>query len=251
MSVTEKEIQAITVAPRVTEADVHAFIAKEEFLYTATLTFCVLTLVNGFTVTGESACASPANYNKDIGDRLAKSQAIGKIWGLLGFSLKQKLHLIEKAGPATGAIHDLGSPVTYLGTKVIHAVPMDRLAYNGLRGWQVPADENGEDLGYLVQYADGGSPNVKGFDGYVSWSPRDVFEKSYDVGVRQAPSTFLSRMLSELNELMDKITKGTAFTNSPNFMIMPGVEQEDLVEQLKHMIEYSQVLTRRIQRNSQ
>lgn len=68
---------------------------------------------------------------------------------------------------------------TYIGTKVIKAVPMDRGAYNALRGWTVPADENPADDGFLVEYLDGGQTNVAGFAGYVSWSPKDVFERAY------------------------------------------------------------------------
>ena len=56
---------------------------------------------------------------------------------------------------------------------------MDRLAYNVLRGWTVPDDENPADEGYLVEYVDGGKANVPGFDGYISWSPKDVFERAY------------------------------------------------------------------------
>ena len=67
----------------------------------------------------------------------------------------------------------------YIGTKVINAVPMNRLDYTVLRGWQLPADENGSDEGYLVEYIDGVKTNVEGFDGYISWSPKGVFEKSY------------------------------------------------------------------------
>ena len=183
--VTEQEIQAITIAPRVTKQDVLDFIKSERYLYSDTLTFCVLTLENGFTVTGESACASLANYNKEIGDRLARENATNKIWGLLGFELRSRLSLIEKAGKPSGQIFNLGSPVTYVGTKVIHAVAMTRLDYNIYRGWQLPKDENGDDNGYLVEYADGGAPNVFGHTGYVSWSPADVFEKAYGTPVRQ------------------------------------------------------------------
>lgn len=67
----------------------------------------------------------------------------------------------------------------YIGTKVINAAPMSRLAYNCLRGWDVPADKNPDDEGYLVEYLDGGKPNVKGYAGYVSWSPAEQFEKAY------------------------------------------------------------------------
>lgn len=67
----------------------------------------------------------------------------------------------------------------FIGTKMINAQPMTRLAYNILRGWTLPADERGEDEGFLVEYLDGGTANVPGYAGYVSWSPRDVFERSY------------------------------------------------------------------------
>jgi hypothetical protein len=68
---------------------------------------------------------------------------------------------------------------TYYGTKRIQARPMNRLDYNLYRGWELPSDENGEDEGYLVEYLDGGKPNVVGHQGYVSWSPKEQFEKAY------------------------------------------------------------------------
>lgn len=67
---------------------------------------------------------------------------------------------------------------TYIGTKVIQAKPMTRKEYNDLRGWVVPADENPNDDGYLVEYADS-KPNHADFKGYISWSPKEEFEKSY------------------------------------------------------------------------
>jgi hypothetical protein len=67
----------------------------------------------------------------------------------------------------------------HIGSKVIRATPMNRLEYNNLRGWEVPSDENPQDEGYLVEYLDGGRANVEGFEGYVSWSPKDVFDKAY------------------------------------------------------------------------
>lgn len=60
------------------------------------LTFCVLVLRNGFTVTGESACVSPENFDAEIGRKIARQNAMDKIWPLLGFALKQKLHEAEK-----------------------------------------------------------------------------------------------------------------------------------------------------------
>jgi hypothetical protein len=68
---------------------------------------------------------------------------------------------------------------TYIGTKIVRATLMDRGAYNALRGWTVPADENPADEGYLVEYTDGGKPNHKDFKGYISWSPKAQFENAY------------------------------------------------------------------------
>ena len=55
------------------------------------LTFCVLRLENGFTVTGESACASKENFNAEIGRKIARQNAVAKIWALEGYLLKDKL----------------------------------------------------------------------------------------------------------------------------------------------------------------
>lgn len=57
----------------------------------------------------------------------------------------------------------------YIGVKMINAKPMTRGEYNELRGWTIPADENPNDEGYLFKYS----------DDYISWSPKDVFEKAY------------------------------------------------------------------------
>lgn len=67
----------------------------------------------------------------------------------------------------------------YIGVKLINAKPMTRADYNTLRSWQLPADENGADEGYLVEYIDGGKANHKDFEGYISWSPKDVFDRAY------------------------------------------------------------------------
>lgn len=98
------------VAPRITPADIEANIASEHYFTAANghnavsvdcirdwqhplslLTFCVLVLRNGFTVTGESACASPENFNAEIGRRIARENAVSKVWPLMGYALKNKL----------------------------------------------------------------------------------------------------------------------------------------------------------------
>lgn len=67
----------------------------------------------------------------------------------------------------------------YVGMKIVNATPMNRADYNTFRGWQLPADEDGTDEGYLVEYTDGGKANTQAYAGYVSWSPKDVFERAY------------------------------------------------------------------------
>jgi hypothetical protein len=67
----------------------------------------------------------------------------------------------------------------YIGTKMVRMQPMTRLEYNEFRGWTVPADENPEDEGYLVEYVDGGAPNTPHYAGYVSWSPKAQADSAY------------------------------------------------------------------------
>lgn len=89
----EQTLQARSTAPRVTLDDIHALIAREEYWRPegTTLTVCVLHLQNGFTVTGESAAASPENFDEAIGRKLAFTRARDGIWPLAGYLLKQKL----------------------------------------------------------------------------------------------------------------------------------------------------------------
>jgi len=116
---TEIQSKGLT-APRITPADIEANIASEHY-FTARegragaldadtyvgrelpkpdnsdlrplelLTFCVLVLRNGFTVTGESACASPENFDAEIGRKIARENAVAKVWPLMGYELKSKL----------------------------------------------------------------------------------------------------------------------------------------------------------------
>ncbi|EGR2972443.1 DUF2829 domain-containing protein [Vibrio parahaemolyticus] len=68
---------------------------------------------------------------------------------------------------------------TYIGTKIILAVAMSRQQYNDYRGWTLPDNENGDDEGFLVEYLDGGQANHPDHKGYISWSPKEVFENAY------------------------------------------------------------------------
>lgn len=76
-------------AIKAVEPDDYVYFTAEPHL--RMLTFCVLVLKNGFTVTGESACASPENFDAEIGRKIARQNAEQKIWPLMGYHLKQKL----------------------------------------------------------------------------------------------------------------------------------------------------------------
>ena len=85
-------------APKITPEHVEGCIVKEEYhtFEGNTLTLCILTLKNGYTVTGESACASPENFNKELGEHYAKKNAMEKVWPLEAYLLKEKLYQENK-----------------------------------------------------------------------------------------------------------------------------------------------------------
>ena len=80
-------------APRLTPEMIDAVIGAEDYhVFPGTmLTVCCLVLKNGFSVTGESACASPENFDAEIGRRIARENARNKIWALEGYLLRQRL----------------------------------------------------------------------------------------------------------------------------------------------------------------
>jgi hypothetical protein len=88
----ETEIQAKGLtAPRVTLEHIQSRIKGEEYIVSGTLTICILRLQNGYTVTGESACVDPANFNAELGQKIARGKAIDKIWPLEGYLLAEQL----------------------------------------------------------------------------------------------------------------------------------------------------------------
>lgn len=81
-------------APRLTPDDINAVIAEQYYTTIGDTkhVICLLVLKNGFTVSGENACASPENWREDIAREMAYKQARDKVWELEGYLLKQKLY---------------------------------------------------------------------------------------------------------------------------------------------------------------
>lgn len=137
---------------------------------------------------------------------------------------------------------------TYIGTKIINAIPMNRLAYNEFRGWTLPVDENGADEGYLVEYTDGGKANTLHFAGYVSWSPKEQFDNAYLlIGDVSGLPPHQQRVVAEKAELDAKIEKLTAFIDTPIFEGLFTAEQTRLQCQITVMSAYSVILGDRIE----
>lgn len=89
--IRSKQLTAPRVTPEMLDAEI---VAEDYHVFGGTcLTVCCLTLKNGFTVSGESACASPQNFDADIGRKIARSNAREKLWPLLGFRLRDQLAL--------------------------------------------------------------------------------------------------------------------------------------------------------------
>lgn len=135
----------------------------------------------------------------------------------------------------------------YEGTKRLLAQPMTRDAYNQYRGWETPADENPKDAGYLVEYQDGGKPNCPRHAGYISWSPSDVFERSYKLVPGSDLPAHQQRVLAEKLELDLRISALDPFIDrNPVFATLPFDEQARLKRQLDVMHELSSILGERI-----
>jgi len=95
---TERLIQEKRLnAPRLCPADIENAIVSETYtvMPSGKAMVCELTLRNGFTVRGESACVSRKNFDEEIGRRVSRENAKNKIWQLEGYLLQEKLFLAK------------------------------------------------------------------------------------------------------------------------------------------------------------
>lgn len=102
----------IKITPEKVEAEICA--EQYEFPVGTTLTICVLTLQNGYTVTGEAACVDPLMFDEEIGKKVARAKAVEKIWSLLAFSLRD--HIVKRSWGHNGTRYN-GKPNTKPNTQ--------------------------------------------------------------------------------------------------------------------------------------
>lgn len=249
----EKEIVAKgKKAPRVTPADIEANIDSEHY-FTAKdgvigdlfiggviddpdghglpqsldlLTFCVLTLRNGFTVTGESACASPENFDAEIGRKVARENAVQKIWPLMGYALKCELHrrAVFDASPKVG--HQVETKTYADGMSATGTPPLPNIS---------PTEQ-----GRLQQHVDMVRES--------GWVPGGgAGEQRADHAVAGDLPPHQKRVVDEKRELDERKQKLAAFFETPTFAQLDDSEQGRLHAQHDAMVDYSRILGDRIE----
>lgn len=130
----------------------------------------------------------------------------------------------------------------YIGTKRLKAIEMNLGDYNEKIGWTIPENEDPKREGYFVQYE----------DGYVSWSPKEVFDESYILITESLHKTSATephqvRVVEEAADLLDKISKLDSFIESNSiFQSLSDSEKKRLKLQLSSMECYYSVLSERI-----
>jgi N4 Gp49/Sf6 Gp66 family protein len=103
---------------KVEQSDIDKRIKQTKYYYDETLTIAIITLDNGFKVVGESACVDPANYNRDLGETLARSRAVSKLWAFFGFAMAEGFDasgrakvITTAAAPRVDAIGKMVEPI--------------------------------------------------------------------------------------------------------------------------------------------
>src|SRR5690349_20694516 len=189
---TDAELNAALAAlpgERVTEEAIKARILSTDYFSQGTLTLCVITLNNGFQLTGESACVDPANFNQQIGESLAYKQAFNKAWPLFGFLLAEARFRRTQGKPTEppGTIrHYLAAGFQrYRSHKYVWAAKIRAMEREREGGpWRVMVEGSESPLTVAPEIFARGRPDLDGVgaylvvyeDGYVSWSPADKFE---------------------------------------------------------------------------
>lgn len=138
----------------------------------------------------------------------------------------------------------------FIGIKIISAKPMTRAEFVAYRYPNQPHNPdagNPEDAGYLVEYHDGGTSNHPDHKGYISWSPKDVFDAAYvGMGVVSHVVPHLQRVIGEKADLDNKLQKLNEFFDTERFAGLDHDERQRMEDQADYMQSYSDVLRARL-----
>lgn len=243
---------------RVTPEYLASRIAKVEFhrLAGGTMTLCILTVDNGFQLTGTSACADPANYRQDVGEKIARDNAERQLWPLLGFALKDAMAARDALARGLGTSFPVEGWHRCRSHKVVEAAVIHAAEFK--------ADGSGK---VAIRSADGGPEIVEvpaGFlrkpgavregdvivryaDGYLSHSPIGPFLEGYTYAeAPAAPQDWRDRVRRERADLAGKLDKLSAFLTSEASASIVGGDRGQLLDQLSAMTEYRNILDARI-----
>lgn len=132
------------------------------------------------------------------------------------------------------------SMVAFAGASAVHAATMTRQEYNDYRGWQLPEDENGNDVGYILEDR-AGQKNTEQLDGFVQWLPKDEFLRKF-----ASAETPQDRVRLEQRELHTKLDALENFLDKGQPSFIDDEQWALLQEQQKHMDAYNDVLVKRI-----
>ncbi|MDW2645940.1 hypothetical protein RYZ59_20495 [Citrobacter sp. HN-141] len=134
----------------------------------------------------------------------------------------------------------------FASISIVNAIPMTRQAYNDMRGWKLPENENGKDEGYLVEQIDFNS-----VDSHVTWVPKDAFERHHlAMGVNAEHTLpWKLRELAEKAQLDQRLSGLTIYLETEHFKSLSSAQRLLLNEQHRLMTEYSNVLQVRLDSN--
>ena len=131
----------------------------------------------------------------------------------------------------------------YESHKLVKRTPMTRLEYNRYRNWELPSDEAGDDEGYLVEYLDGGTPNDKRHEGYISWSPKEQFDNGYTKVLEPHQQRAVAERKARNTELL---LLNEFIANNHLFLTLDEEEKERLQYQARVMTQLVSILDSRI-----
>ena len=129
--------------------------------------------------------------------------------------------------------------VSFTCHKTVKAVPMSLSEYSDIMGCKEPEEDA---QGYFVMYEPDGHPNMEGFEGYVSWSPKDTFEKGYKLS-----ETFTDRLKIEMEDLEVKLQKLENFLYSDKSESLEETQKSLMKIQLCAMVTYYGIVSTRFE----